>query len=312
MLLLKKIRELTLEAPSAPGRAKFLSAASGLVVVKSHLYVVPDDELHLGVFRVDGDAPGRLLRILDGDLPGNREERKRAKPDLEALVVLPPFAACVHGALFAVGSGSKRNRREGVILALDEQGLVVGPPRAIDLSGFWGHVKKKIDDLSIEGAVILDDRLVFLQRGNKGKGINALISVELQGILQLLALGDVVGKMPVDIRRYELGSIGDIPLGFTDGAVLPDGRLVFTAVAEDTDNSILDGAFAGAIIGVIARNGRVVRWDALQPDVKVEGINARVAGDRIQTLLVTDADDERVPASLWSAEILEPEPLSRR
>src|SRR5882757_8951381 len=122
MLRLKQIRELNLEAPSRTGRPLHLSAASGLVVVKSLAYVVADDELHLGVFPTQGTAPGRLFRMFEGDLQRDKGDRKKAKPDLEALVLLPSFPDFAHGALFAIGSGSKRNRMRGVLLGLDQQG----------------------------------------------------------------------------------------------------------------------------------------------------------------------------------------------
>jgi hypothetical protein len=105
------------------------------------------------------------------------------------------------------------------------------------------------------------------------------------------------------VRTYDLGSIGDIPLCFTDGAALPDGRIVFAAVAEDTDDSYLDGACAGAAVGIIGSDLKVQGQERLEPGAKVEGVAARLAGNRIQLLLVTDADDARVPASLYAAEI---------
>jgi hypothetical protein len=303
MLHLEKIRELTLERPSAPGRPAHLSAASGLVAVKSFLYVVPDDEHYLGVFPAEGAAPGKLVRIVDGDLPDDKDERKRLKPDLEALVLLPPLPAWVHGALFAIGSGSKRNRRRGIVLPLDPQGSIAGKPRLIDLSPLFAAIGKQVDDLNIEGALLMKDRFVLLQRGNKGRGINALITMNLDDVLHSLTAGDSLREMPFDIRRYDIGSIDDIPLSFTDGTALPDGRIIFTAVAEDTDNSYSDGPCAGAAVGILASDGHLLRLERLDPGAKVEGIGAHQKDGRIQLLLVTDADDARVPASLYAAEM---------
>src|SRR5918994_6658841 len=90
-LELRKVRELVLEEPSAPGRPAHVSAASGVARRGDFVYVIGDDELHLGVFRLSSDAPGRLRRVLAGDLPDDHSERSSAKPDLEALTLLPPF-----------------------------------------------------------------------------------------------------------------------------------------------------------------------------------------------------------------------------
>jgi hypothetical protein len=301
-LTLRKLRELNIEAPSAPGRPRHLSAASGLVVVHSIMYVVADDEQHLGVFPLAGDEPGKLLRVVDGDLPHDKAERKRLKADFETLLLLPSFGPCAHGALFAIGSGSKRNREQGVLLPLNMQG-VAGKPRVIDLSLLFATFAARIGDLNLEGAVIVNDRLSFLQRGNKGGGINAVISVKLDGVLKSLNASDGVKELSFDLREYELAEIDGVPLAFTDGAALPDGRVVFTAVAEDSDNSYADGKFVGAAVGVLGMDGHLQKLERLSPDVKVEGIDARVLDDRIQLLLVTDADDPSVPASLYAAEI---------
>ncbi|MFL6651447.1 MAG: DUF6929 family protein [Sulfurifustaceae bacterium] len=300
---LAKIRDLTLHEASAPGRPKHLSAASGLVIVKSWLYVVADDEHHLGVFAAEGDAPGDLIRIIDGDLPEGKKDRKRRKPDFEALLLLPPFSHCAHGALLAVGSGSRENRGRGVLLSLDEQGRAGAAPRVIDLSRLFAPIERQINGLNIEGATVVSDRLILLQRGNKRDGVNALISLALGPVLRSLATGDTVDRIPFTVRPCDLGSIHAVPLTFTDAATLPDGRIVFTAVAEDTDDSYLDGACAGAAVGILGADGDWQRIERLHPDAKVEGIDARLSGDRIRLLLVSDADDARIPASLYAAEI---------
>src|SRR5262245_5072720 len=126
MIRLTKVRELRLSAPPSAGRPAHLSAASGLARVGSLLYVVADDELHLGIFGLGSTAPGRLMRIFSGELPAEKSERKAQKPDLEALTVLPPSAEHPRGALLAIASGSKARRRKGALLALDAQGNASG------------------------------------------------------------------------------------------------------------------------------------------------------------------------------------------
>src|SRR5262245_52390116 len=89
MITLTKIRELDLAQDSTrAGDARtpsHLSAASGLACAGSTIYVVADDELHLGVFDAAGHAPGHLLRLFEGELPMAKAARKRQKPDLEAI-----------------------------------------------------------------------------------------------------------------------------------------------------------------------------------------------------------------------------------
>lgn len=102
---------------------------------------------------------------------------------------------------------------------------------------------------------------------------------------------------------FDLGTIGGIPLGFTDGAALPDGAVVFTAVAEASESTYEDAPCAGAAVGIFDRDGRVCFLQPLDATHKVEGISAQIEDDVIRLLLVTDADDENIPASLLKAEI---------
>ena len=60
-----------------------------------------------------------------------------------------------------------------------------------------------IDDLNLEGAVIKGDRLVFLQRGNKGRGVHALIAVHLSQVLALPTAGDVIGELAFDSSIWD-------------------------------------------------------------------------------------------------------------
>jgi hypothetical protein len=106
VIRLGKLRELDLSTTTSPQRSAHLSAASGLVQIDSLIYVVADDELHLGVFDAAGTRPGHLIRLFDGELPEPAAKRKKRKPDCEALTLLPPHGAYPHGALLALGSGS--------------------------------------------------------------------------------------------------------------------------------------------------------------------------------------------------------------
>lgn len=303
MLLARKLRDLDLQAPSAAGRPVFLSAASSLVVVKSQLYVVADDEVHLGVFPAHGRAEGRLIRLLEGQLPDGAKRRKRRKPDFEAQVVLPAFAKHPHGALFAIGSGSSDNRRAGVLLALDAHGDVRGAPQVLDLSRLLAPIDSALGKLNIEGAIVFGTHLVLLQRGNKGDAGNALVAMDLRAFLRAIERDEEPDEMPFTVTPVELGSIDGIPWGFTDASVLQDDRIVFTAVAENTDSSFNDGPCVGAAVGILSRSARVERFEELSPTLKAEGIHADQSGDRIRVLLVTDDDNPARPAGLWEAEL---------
>ena len=298
-----RIRALDLVAAASPGRVAHLSAASGLVRAGKFLYVVADDEHHLGMFDAVGTGAGSLVRLFDGELPESASKRKKKKPDLEALTLLPPFAAFAHGALFAIGSGSRPNRRMGALLGLGPDGTVHGDPVAVDLSAMFSALDKEFPKLNIEGAVVAGGELCLFQRGNKSAG-NALARFRLSDLLDsLTSAGGLGPSRPIAVHRVDLGEIDGIPLCFTDGAALPGGGMVFTAVAEDTDDSFFDGPCAGAAVGMLGADRKLCFLDRLDHPHKIEGVDARVEGNTVRLLLVTDADDASVPAALYSAEI---------
>ena len=301
MITLTRIRALDLADTGGAGLPRHVSAASGLACAGAFIYVVADDELHLGVFDATGDAPGRLLRLFDGELPADKAARKRQKPDLEAIVALPPFGDFESGALLALGSGSKRNRRRGVLLRLDESGAIAGAPRVVDVSRLFEELDRHCPALNIEGAVAIGDELRLLQRANKKHPQNAIVRYPLPAILAALASDEAIGAIaPAAIDRVDLGRIDGVPLSFTDGASLPDGGMAFSAVAEDTEDTYNDGACLGAAIGVAAFDGTVRFLERLDECHKVEGVAARVDNDVIRLLLVTDADDPAIAASLFA------------
>ena len=269
-----------------------LSAASALVRVAERLFVVADDELHLGLFDLGDPAPGRLVRLFEGSLPAEKKARKAAKPDLEALALLPAMAGFAQGALLALGSGSTPGRQRGVLLGLTEQAA----PRLIDLAPLYRPLHAQFADLNIEGGFLLGDEFLLLQRGNQGQASNAAVRYAWHALRDwLLGTGEAPAPAPRAIQRLELGELQGVALGFTDGAALADGRWLFSAVAENTADSYNDGACLGAVIGLVEADGQVRRLAQLAGRWKVEGI-ALAADDSL--LLVTDADDPQVAASL--------------
>lgn len=283
--------------------ARHLSAASGMVVAGNFLYVIADDELHLGVFDTRAQDGGRLVRMFSGELPDGPALRKAAKPDLEALVRLPSFEACTHGALLALPSGSRPNRRTGVVLALDADSRLLGTPFPLDLSPFYVPLEASFPALNIEGAVVLGPELVLLQRASRMHPGSALIYLSLDEVLRATSSTNSAASEPARVHIVNLGTIEGVPLGFTDGAALPDGRIVFSAVAENAEDTYLDGPCIGAAIGIIGIDGRVETLYRLEPTQKIEGVHATIQGDLIRLLMVTDADDADVPGKLLSAEI---------
>lgn len=306
MLFPEYLRDLLIDPRQHPRGLPHLSAASGLVRVQHRLYVVADDELHLGVFD-DIESPGTnpvsspfgdLVRLFEGELPRDKRRRKLAKPDLETLAELPPLPGCPFGALLALGSGSRPTRETGVLMALDAAGALSGRMSHIDLSALYAPLRAQFPDLNIEGAFVCSGELRLLQRGNRGDARNACIRFDWNQVVPWLVAHGMPPPKPKAVQIVTLGDINGVGLSLTDGAALDHGAWAFCAVAENAKDSFQDGACTGSVVGVVAADGQVIQVQRLSGAPKVEGLAVEAAGSELALTLVTDADDPDVAAQL--------------
>ena len=304
MLNVQLLRTLEVDAGSGP---RPLGAASGLVRTGSRLHVVADDEHFLGCFDLADRRPGTFRHLFDGELPAAPGARKAAKPDLEALAALPPFPGHPHGALLALGSGSRPQRQRAALLAFDGTGTMPGAPTVIDLSPLYAPLHALHPQLNIEGAFVDGDRFCLLQRGNGTHPVNVLIGFDW-ALTHTWLRG--LGPAPevLSTTRYELGERNGVPLCFTDGAALPGGGWVFCAAAEATADNYADGTCEGSAVGVVGADGRLRSLLPLSLACKAEGIAVTVDGRQVHLLMVTDADDPGTAAMLLAATLERPGP----
>jgi len=300
---LRELARLHLHEHPHPGRPAHLAAASGLVARGRRLYVVADDELALGTF--DDGPPGRLTPLADAPALHDHAERKKHKPDLESLAELPPNTAWPSGALLTLGSGSTERRERGWLIPLDTANAET---RAVEISltDLYAALRPQVADLNIEGVAIAGDRLWLAQRGNGAEGANALIGLALG---EALAALDYQRALPpaaiAEIHHFELGEAGGVQLTFSDLSPLPDGRLVFCAVAEDSASTYHDGACVASAVGILDPHvGGRPHLNPLPHPFKIEGVfPVSASGSRLDVLLVADGDDPGEAAPLLSMSV---------
>ncbi len=294
------LRDLRVNASLHPRGQAHISAASGLARVHDLLYLVADDEQHLGLVdeRAAPEVPVQLLPLLDQALPRDPAQRKALKPDFESLVLLPALPGCPHGALLALGSGSGANRQQALLLALDSEGKLTQRRAAVDLAPLYRPLRNQFPDLNIEGAFVATGELRLLQRGNRGDARNACICFDWNQLAPWLAGRRTAPPAAKSVQAIALPSVDGVPLGLTDGAALPGGCWLFSAVAEDTGNSFQDGVCKGSVLGVVAPDGQVRHVWRLQGGPKVEGISVLLQGDAMEVTMVTDADNPAIASAL--------------
>jgi len=282
----------------------FVSAASGLVRAGSHRYVIGDDLHHLAMFGPGARRPGELVRLFAGTIEAGKKARKKKKRDVESVAVLPAFSGYPHGALLALGSGSRRRRRYGALIAVDASGRATGAATRVDLRELYAPLAHEFGELNIEGAFVSGGDFVLLQRASTERTRNTRVRVKLDSVLDSLQR-----KRPppssalIDLTDYLLPAIDGIPLGFTDGAALASGGFAFTAVAERTGDAYADGTVAGSAIGIVGRDDSLQALWSLSPCLKVEGIAVSETPGRSTIEVVTDDDDPKVPSRLLAVKL---------
>lgn len=295
MIAVKQIRELVLDAPAGPRGSRHIAAASSLVRLQASLCVVADDELYLAVFPQEGHLPGYAIQILDGNTgPAD-------KPDLEACVFLPPDANSLHGSILVLGSGSTERRNSGALIPLTEPDRPSIDHSLVDLLPLFNHLRREIYGLNIEGAAVQDDSLSLLHRGDAAGSKDARIELRLGDVQRSLREEATIDPSAVtDICTYDLGDLAGVPLTFSDMSPLEDGRIVFSASAEDSEGTG-DGAIAGSALGIFDASGTITWMEPVDLRTKIEGSTARLVDDGIEVLMVVDDDDPGSPTPLLSA-----------
>ncbi|MFA7338532.1 MAG: hypothetical protein WC028_17225 [Candidatus Obscuribacterales bacterium] len=315
MIAIEKVRELVIE-PLAANRPAYVTSASGLVRLENRVYIVADDELHLAVFDLKSSQPGHWLRLLPGMLSSDYKERKKQKSDLETITRIQPDVYAAAGALLVVPSLSRANRVSGAMIKL-ENDLVVnesnGSPIPIDFSDIRNKLKESIDGLNVEGIAIQKKVTKLFHRGSKTKGKSVVVELETEGFLHDLYDTHKPKSTRISkLREYDLGDIEGVGLSFTDAVPMSDGRIVFLAAAEATDDEYEDGTCLGSSLGIMKENGDIERIVRLSGREKFEGICADYSSvvvspgavaHTLEILLVSDTDNEEVPSNLYRASV---------
>lgn len=222
---------------------------------------------------------------------------KKKKADFEAAFAAPD------GRIYVLGSGG--NERRKLVVRYDPAS---GDVDVMSAAALHDAIATRLGRApNIEGAVALDgDRMRLFHRANgKAAGLNATFDVTLDA---LCSGGDCID----DEARYDLGSVmaesapaapdgpetSGVALAFTDATALGDGRILFLAGAEDSEDAIADGPVLGAAIGLLEGEGgrfaMLLEADGRPSHRKVEGV-ALVPGG---ALVVTDPDDVERPSEL--------------
>lgn len=294
-----------------PGHVR---AASSLAKFEEYLVVIQDDANFLALVEKDHHHVQSipLPEGPDGDRVFSKKRGNiESKLDLEACVTVPESQG---RHIIAFGSGSHESREWVLSVKWDEAGE--HDIHLIEADKLYSYLRTEKDfcgsGLNVEG-VVFDDKetLRFFQRGNS----------EPDGELQPVdALGDMSWPDLRDhlndpehveppklskIIQYDLGSIDDIRLTFSDGEFV-DGHILYSASAEaSSDTDYIAGSAMGILNDDVARWAEVIDMDGSAFEGKIEGLITDDNDPHI-VFFVIDDDVADEPSNIYQARLTGP------
>lgn len=273
-----------------------ITSASGLVKLQDSFLAIADDNTH--IIRIDPTKGTTefFLNLRDKPLPKDYKERKKQKPDWESITLVPTFPN--ERAILVTPSGSKPNRQLGYLVHPRPTPVPVFVP--VDFSSLYSEIKKHFPEINIEGSVVVGNELKLFQRGNGALGQNGIISVNLAGLL-----ADIIKRLPLNPKRIkkvesiDLGSLNGSRLSFTDVCPVGD-KIFYVAVAEESNSTYEDGAYKGAVLGVLNKDSQIEFQAELNCPHKPEGLWIEThQQDQFEIWIVTDADHPELSSGLY-------------
>ncbi|GAA4327826.1 hypothetical protein GCM10023184_17280 [Flaviaesturariibacter amylovorans] len=265
-------------------------SGSALTVRGDSAYIVGDDAT--GIYHLALTGRGyRKLPLAGADISEYRIPRER-KPDYEASAVFPRGNDLY---LVAFGSGSKAPMRDSVLVhPLSGSEAQQSFPAAPFYSGLREQLDIPPGSWNIEGAALLGEDLYLFNRGT-----NTIIRCNAAQVLGFVT-GRTTSLPAVDGRRLSLLGIKGREARISGASATGDGRIVFCASVEDTDDWTKDGPVLGSFIGIWdPRTGklssvRLLADAAGNPLVeKLESVDVlkRAADGQLELLAIGDNDD---------------------
>lgn len=256
-----------------------ITAASGLVYNGDELHIVSDNSNYLYSYDLTQQRLSKTPLLQSAPM---ENIPKASKMDLEAI-------AFDGNRYYLYGSGSTEKRNHRFIW--DGNTIIQE-----DYSKIYAFLMDKFniakDDFNIEGVVHAADRILFFNRGNGPRGINAILEYNTKS-------NHLSRFVPL-----ELPQLAGIATGFSD-ATLVGNDIYFIATAEDVKSTYLDGEVAGSLLGKIDLDLNSKPAIVEIPERhKFEGITLKEKTEKgLVFLLCEDTDTESDELTIYSLNV---------
>jgi hypothetical protein len=257
-----------------------IGSASGLLFHNDSLFIISDNSSYLYEYQINKKE---LTKIA---LNTNPKENipKKEKLDFESITKN-------ENKLYLFGSGSTENRNLMLTYHLENEKI-----KSKDLSELYSRLrtlaKLKEDELNIEGAISVEDKMYLFQRGNGGADKNGLFIVE-----------DDKTK-PMYFHPIPLPKINAVEYTFTD-AILVHDKIYFLAAAENSNSTYLDGEVLGSLVGILnPKTFEVEQTIVISDNHKFEGITLyKESSTELEFLLCEDNDTEILETKIYKLKL---------
>ena len=253
------------------------SSASSIVADNNKLYLVGDDASDILVLNKEYHEIDRI-RIFD--YPGDRIP-KSEKTDLEASVMID-INDETH--LIAFGSASDVKRKVIISVPVNKS----KKPTITDYSVFVRRLREKgIEQVNIEGATLIGDRLVIVNRGNNSYRKNHVITTDKDFWKNQEAC-------PIMVTEMIIPHNDDLFRGVSEIHFVPsEDLLLFTLTTEETSNPIDDGTIGDSYIGWIKSPSNHA-MNKLTTMVNLSDVHADFKGQKIEGVCTDVSEEDKV------------------
>lgn len=246
-------------------------SGSGIEYYDNQIYLVGDDAKDILVM----DNKWKMQEIINLFSSDNHRIPKKIKADFEATTIVNinkiPF-------LLILGSGSAPTRDKGVLLNLESKGL-----EEIDLFVFYDRLKQSgFEELNIEAASVMDDKLILCNRGNKKSPDNRLIITSID-------FWKNQHTADISIVKIEWEQNSDNMMAFSGLTYsYKNDWLILTSSTEDTLNAIDDGLIGDSYIGIIENASRKIGRKRIKLNVafNLAKVNKKFTGHKIESVCI--------------------------
>lgn len=266
-----------------------LPSGSGIVAVKNHFLILGDDAPFIYRYFLKNDSLARIP-VQNFQNSGNRIDKK-IKPDFEAMA---KGIFNREETVFSFGSGSRSPERESLLYFPSSR---PENHQIVSLSDFYKALrtscKTSLNEWNIEGAAIVEDSLILLNRANNQ--IMVLARKTMESFLKNKKISPAPRCYFLKIPKYGHFQPRISGAAAWDG----NGNILFSASMEDTPQWDKDGPVIGSGIGVFNfHNGQVLWFDFLRDDSgmilkkKIESVEVLEKSESLAAVLALSDNDD--------------------